>query len=264
VAVPPPSPGAAEPQVDSPRPTFPRLRRLDAAWYRAELWLCGFMFLSMALIVFLGVVRDVFGTRHDWVDALVLFALLWLGAQTRLVRAGEAKRSPLVNVVIAAIVTAAIGGLVELYVTLLPGGFPWAPKMALCLMLWVAFLGASMATYEKAHIALEVGEKLWPKSLQRWIKTLAHFITTAFCVVLFVLSIMSLSGAYETWDATDGHGAIVPTLDWLPQWVVFIIFPYVFLAMAVRFAAQTVTIATHKDEPPPSTGEAAIAAQETS
>jgi len=226
------------------------MRRIDAAWYRVERWVCGFMFLAMALIVFAAVVRDVFGTRHDWVDALIFFLLVWGGAQTRVVRAGEKKRPVWLNALAAVVITAAVGGLVELYTQLLPGGFPWAPKMALCLMLWVAFLGASMATYEKAHIALEVGEKIWPKAIARHIKVLAHAITTAFCIVLFLLSVISIAGHFETWTATDGYGDVVPTLDWLPQWAVFIVVPYVFLAMTVRFLAQLVTTANGTAAPP--------------
>lgn len=246
MSAPPPRPADVPPPGT---PSFPLMRKIDAAWYRGERWLCGFMFLAMALIVFMAVVRDVFGTRHDWWDALVFFLLVWGGATTRLVRPGEKKRSVLFNVIASALITAAVGGLVELYTKLLPGGFPWAPKMALCLMLWVAFLGASMATYEKAHIALEAGEKLWPKSVARYVKILAHFVTTAFCVVLFLLSIISLLEHHETWTATDGHGDTVPTLDWLPQWAVFLVFPYVFLAMTVRFFAQMVTIANGTAQP---------------
>lgn len=245
MSAPPPRPADAAPGT----PSFPLMRKIDAAWYRGERWLCGFMFLAMALIVFAAVVRDVFGTRHDWVDAIVFFLLCWGGAQTRVVKPGEKKRSVLVNALAALVITAAVGGLVELYTQLLPGGFPWAPKMALCLMLWVAFLGASMATYEKAHIALEAGEKLWPKSIAKHVKVVAHFVTTAFCLALFVLSIMSIAGHHETWTATDGYGDVVPTLEWLPQWVVFIIFPYVFLAMTVRFLAQMVTTANGTGEP---------------
>ncbi|MFO0746846.1 MAG: TRAP transporter small permease subunit [Myxococcota bacterium] len=240
------SQSAAEPARDagSPQPSFPRIRRIDDAWYRGEKWLCGVLFLFMAVIVFLSVLRDVFGTRHQWIDAVVLFFLLWAGATTRVRKDGEKKRSHLVNAGLALGVTIVVGGLVELYVQALPGGLIWGPKMALCLMLWVAFLGASMTTYEKAHLALEAGDKIWPQKIRRYVKAFAHALTSAFCMLLFVLSIISLARHYDHWSAAGGHGDTVPTLDWLPSWVVFLVFPYVFLGMAVRIMAQAVTVAT--------------------
>lgn len=235
---------------DEARPSFPLLRRIDAAWYRLERAVCGGMFLLMTLIVFAAVVRDVFGTRHSWLDALVFLALM-LGAMfTRVRREGEPERSWKLKVAFAVVFTAAIGGLVELYITLLPGGFMWASKAALCLMLWVGFLGASVATYEKAHLALEFGEKLWPKAIRHFVKAFAHALTSAFCILLFVLSVVSLSDHHANWAAADGFADTIPTLDWLPQWVVFMIFPYVFLSMAIRFAAQMVTTATRTDVTP--------------
>lgn len=231
-------------------PSFPLLRRIDATWYRIERALCGGLFLLMALIVFAAVVRDVFGTRHSWVDAGV-YLLIMLGAMfTRVRREGERVLSTGAKVGIALLLTAATGGLIELYVTLLPEGFLWASKAALCLMLWVGFLGASVASYEKQHLALEVGEKLWPKSIRHLVKAFAHALTSAACVVLLLLSIESLSAHHKTWAAADGFADVIPTLEWLPQWVVFLIFPYTFLAMAVRFLAQVVTTATKTDITP--------------
>lgn len=239
---------AAGPEPVAPeagaRPSFPRIRRFDELWYRGEKALCGALFLLMALVVFAAVVRDVFGTRHQWIDAVVLFVLVWIGLQTRVHKQGERARGAGKNALIALVITAAVVGLVELYVRLLPGGLVWGPKLALCLMLWVAFLGASMTTYEKAHLALEAGDKLWPAKIRRYVKAFAHALTSAFCIFLLVLAIGSLVQHYTSWSAAAGDADTVPTLDWLPMWAVFLIFPYVFLAMAVRIMAQAVTMAT--------------------
>ena len=42
------------------------------------------------------------------------------------------------------------------------------------MMMWVALLGASMATYERSHLALEMGEKIWPQKWLRYVKAVAH------------------------------------------------------------------------------------------
>lgn len=247
---------------DAPTPerpaSFPLMRKLDAAWYRGEQVLCAAMFLAMALIVFVAVVRDVFVTHNDLTHILPDLAICWgitfAALMTRVRRFEEIRRrlhhAAARNAVIAVVVTAAVAGLLALYLEVLPGGFYWAPKMALCLMLWVAFLGASMATHEKAHLALEFGDKIWPKAAVRWVKVFAHAVTSAFCAVLFILGVMSLIGHYDSWDAAGGEGATVASLDWLPEWAVYLIFPYVFLAMTIRFLAQTVTVATGTDITP--------------
>lgn len=235
---------------EAPTPSFPLLRRIDAAWYRLERAVCGGMFLLMTLIVFAAVVRDVFGTRHSFVDAFVFFVIMLGGLLTRVRRDDEPERSWKFKALVALGFTVVIGGLIELYVTLLPGGFMWASKAALCLMLWVGFLGASIATYEKAHLALEFGEKIWPKAIRHLVKAFAHALTSAFCIMLFVLSVESLVAHHANWSAADGFADTIPTLDWLPQWVVFMVFPYVFLAMTIRFASQMVTTAMRTDVTP--------------
>lgn len=228
-------------------PSFPRIRRIDDLWYRGEKAVCGALFLLMALIVFMSVLRDVFGTRHEWIDAVVLFVLVWGGASTRAVKPGEKKRTLVANLIIALVLTAVVVAAVELYLRAFPGGFMWGPKLALCLMLWVAFLGASMTTYEKAHLALEAGDKIWPVKIRRYVKAFAYALTSGFCILLLVLSIGSIIHHYTAWDVASGEADTVPTLDWLPMWAVFLIFPYLFIAMAVRIMAQAVTIAHGSD-----------------
>src|SRR5688572_11748736 len=65
-------------------------------------------------------------------------------------------------------------GLLALFIYLMratfPNGIVWAPAFCLSAMLWVGFLGASIATYERRHLALEMGEKIWPKSFLRYVQ----------------------------------------------------------------------------------------------
>ena len=253
---------ALQPEEREVRPSFPRIRRLDAAWYRGEQLACGVMFLILALIVFVAVVRDVFITHMDLAhaipDVLITWAVVFAALLTRARKpAADGGAQPrrwktelLKKLGVALVATLALAGIVAAYLEALPGGFYWAPKMALCIMLWVAFLGASMATHEKAHLSLEFGDKIWPKAALRWIRVFAHALTSAFSLALFILAVMSLVGHYDSWEAAGGQGATVASLDWLPEWAVYLIFPYVFLAMGVRFAAQMVTTAMGTDITP--------------
>jgi len=223
-------------------PNFPRLRLLDAKWYRAERLLCGLMFLAMALMVMAAVVTDIFGARRSPFDVVILFGVVWLAIRTRTVREDETAMPPVKMLGVAAGVTIAIAGAVCLYTEQFPSGFVWAQKLALVAMLWVSLLGASLATYERAHLALEMGEKLWPKRMLHMVRAAAHGVTSAFCIALLFLS-LRLVADQRGWKAT------IEANDWLPSWVAIAILPYAFLAMSVRFLAQTVTLATRTDKP---------------
>jgi len=144
-------------------PSFPWVRRLDAAWYRAERLACAVLFLAMAALVFAAVVKETFGARKHWYDVAILFGVCLLGVRTRAVKDGETRPGWPVSLAIAAVVTGAIVGVVVLYLRSTPGTMIWAQKLTLVMMIWVALLGASIATYDRSHLALEMGEKLWPK-----------------------------------------------------------------------------------------------------
>jgi TRAP-type C4-dicarboxylate transport system permease small subunit len=44
-------------------------------------------------------------------------------------------------------------------------------------------------------------------------------------------------------------GVTVDDADWLHLWQAFLVVPYAFAAMSVRFLAQATTVATGKSEP---------------
>ncbi len=222
-------------------PNFPRIRRLDDLWYRGERMLCGVMFLLMTLLVFVAVLNEKFGARQKWSDAFVLFGLVYLGTRTRTVREGETRMSQAVSLGVSAGITVGLSLLVVLFAK--PGGWVFAQKLALVMMLWVALLGASMATYERAHLSLEMGEKIWPRRFLHVIKAFAHALTSACCLVLFLLSVHMVR-EYMGW------GQVIEANEWLPRWVAVLIMAYVFGAMSVRFAAQAVTVALKKQKPP--------------
>src|SRR5262245_34409283 len=130
------------------------LRRLDAAWFRLEQAVCGGMFLAMAIMAFLSVAKSTFGNRTDeWYVPSIAFAVFLLGARTRAVKEGERRITWPISLVIAAVLTGALYGILKLYID-------WdidtvrIQKLTLVMMIWVALLGASMATYDRSHLAL--------------------------------------------------------------------------------------------------------------
>lgn len=231
-----------EPPAPAWTPTFPAIRRLDHLWYQGERWLCGLIFLSMALLVFGSVVTEAFGTRREWTDVAILFGVCLLGMRTRAVKEGETRPSWPMSLVYAVVATGVVIGLVFLSIELLEGHSIMIQKLALVMMIWVALLGASMATYERSHLSLEMGEKIWPAKLLHLVKALGHGVASGFCLAALLLSIDLV--------ASQRHlGVAIEDTDWLKLWQAFLIVPYAFGAMALRFLAQAATLVTRTSEP---------------
>jgi TRAP-type C4-dicarboxylate transport system permease small subunit len=224
------------------RPNFPALRRMDELWHRGERLVCGGIFLVMALMVFASVVTEIFGTRREWRDVALLYVVCLGAVRTRAVKPGETRWSFPVAALIAAGATVVIAAAVYLYTERYPGGFIWAQKLALVMMIWVALLGASMATYERSHLSLELGEKLWPATIVHLVKALALGLASAFCAAAALL-------AYNLVSHQRHEGLLIDANDWLPTWAAFLIVPYAFASMTVRLFAQACTTVTRTSEP---------------
>lgn len=110
-------------------------------------------------------------------------------------------------------------------------GIDWAQKGAIILMIWGGILGASLTTHKGGHLRPEIADKLWGSifgdSYKPTFKIIEYLIISAFCVFMFYLS---LDHIVESKEMGDIH----PVLDGLPLWVIKIVFPYVFVSMAIR------------------------------
>ena len=80
------------------------------------------------------------------------------------------------------------------------------------------------------------------------------------CLFLGWLSWIAVNARHELWSRGDHQADLVPGLDQpfslvlfevngLPQWVVLVILPYTFAAMAVRFVAQSYTTTRRQAKP---------------
>ncbi len=223
-------------------PTYPAIRRLDELWYQGERLLCGGMFLLMALVVFGSMLQESFGSGLTAKSVAVIAGLSWLGVLTRRVDAGQARPSLGRGLALAAGVAVVTIGLVLAVSWLFEGHSIMVQKLALVMMIWVALLGASMATYQRSHLSLEMGEKVWPTRLLPYVKAFAHGVTAAFCIAAAILSIRLVIDQ-------RARGITIDDAEWLGLWQAFLIAPYAFAAMAVRFLAQSVTQGTGRAAP---------------
>ncbi len=255
------------------------LRQIDEQLCRGEKLVAGSLFLLMSFVMLAAVVADIFSRaegrlsliaihlvnlfgagvdvhshvwHHDlspYLNVVVTFLLVYAGLRT-MVREPQLTRPQAAGR--AVVITGVLSVGILLLEKIFPNGVVWGADVALACMLWVGFLGASIATQQKRHLALEMGEKIWPKAIARYVRALAMLATAGMCVFLLYLSWISLRDHYGVWHKEWAAGNPVPTGERLsgantkiPVWLVFAIFPYTFIVMGLRFvglAAEAVFV----------------------
>jgi TRAP-type C4-dicarboxylate transport system permease small subunit len=248
-----------------------RLARLDHGIFRVERALAWSIFIGMALLMFVSVTHEVFNRGEGRFSLLFLnlfgdpadeaskaffhgpfsiafnligtFLLALLAVRTR---KQERKPSWGLSLALAVGVTLVLAGFVKLLLTALPNGIFWAPYMALVGTVWVGLLGASMATYQKRHLAMEMGEKIWPRKLVPYVRSLASVVAAGGCFFLFYLSYVSAAEHHASWSNNPLVDVVVNTK--VPIWLVMSVFLWAFGMMTARFLGQAVRAITHPDE----------------
>lgn len=144
----------------------------------------------------------------------------------------------------------------RLMLWLFPNGLVWSQPLSLSLLLWVAMVGATLATKERGHIVLQIADRIWPGPALRWVRLSGGLLTAAFCVAVAVLGVHYTADFYEQWKMGVGFVSGIA----IPRWAVYTAIPTCFLLMALRFGAYAVLDFLYG--PPPSfvEGEQEIAA----
>lgn len=138
--------------------------------------------------------------------------------------------------VLAVLVTAALADAVFLLLRIFPNGLVWSQPLALSLLLWVAMLGATLATRERGHIVLQIADRVWPPHLIPFARLGSGLVAAGFSAALVLLSWHYVADFHEQWR--DGVG-YVSGLE-VPKWVVYSALPVSFTLMALRFFAYAI------------------------
>jgi TRAP-type C4-dicarboxylate transport system permease small subunit len=138
-------------------------------------------------------------------------------------------------------------GLIRGMLWAFPNGFVGSQTFALCGMLWVGFLGASIATHDGSHLTLEITEFLWRGKAKEWVGRIGTLGAAVFCAVLAWLCWLYVRYQFAEWADSEG---ISGTFDGFPapRFVVFAILPWVFATMTLRFVGRTFF---PREAPPP-------------
>lgn len=240
------------------------LRRIDDGWYRAERALCVFLLAVMAVAVFLDAVhrqaanegrlevfcRRLFGAEAAGpVSTVIAFVLaLWIlygalrTAKTPvLISKG---RAALLSVAGVAVGYALIRGMIALF----PNGLIWAQSLGLSGMLWVGFLGASMATKEGSHLTLEITEFVWKKKWKGHVGRAGSFTAATFCALIGWLCLLEVRIEYGEWAESEGAVGTMSGFP-VPRFAIFAVLPFAFSVMTLRFLGRVFGEAEKEKEP---------------
>ncbi|MBQ75808.1 MAG: C4-dicarboxylate ABC transporter permease [Gammaproteobacteria bacterium] len=128
--------------------------------------------------------------------------------------------SALASMLILAIVQIALRNILDT-------GFLWVESFLRILVLWVAILGAMVATREKNHINIDALSRYAPRGLRLVLQLCTSLFAAVTCAIVSWYSIEFIQFEYE--DQTIAFASV-------PTWVCQSILPIGFAVMAVRFA----------------------------
>ena len=110
-------------------------------------------------------------------------------------------------------------------------GLPWSESLVRYLVLWVGFIGASLAAREGRHITIEV-IKLRPSAGgRRYLAAVSELCAVGVCTVMTWAAVKFVRD-----DAQIGNRTF---LD-LPTWVLETIIPAAFAIMSLRFLLRAI------------------------
>lgn len=132
-----------------------------------------------------------------------------------------------------------------------PNGMTWAQPLALIFTLWLGFLGASMATHDHRHLKVEALQRYLPEKAQRIAGLLSALCAAAFCLFLALLAYRYVGYKYDDFVDAGGLGGFHDGID-VPRYKTFMIVPFAYLVMTLRFVATGVLAARGELDTTPS------------
>jgi TRAP-type C4-dicarboxylate transport system permease small subunit len=111
------------------------------------------------------------------------------------------------------------------------GGIYWGDSAVRVMVLWVALLGAMVASRHDEHIRIDIAGRLLPPHLKPYVSRLVTLFT---CVVLSIFTWYSID--FVRYEYEDGTLAFAQ----VPAWVCEAIMPFGAGVMALRYALLTI------------------------
>ncbi|MDX9703522.1 MAG: TRAP transporter small permease [Candidatus Auribacterota bacterium] len=110
-------------------------------------------------------------------------------------------------------------------------GFFYADIIARQLILWICFLGASLCTYHRRHIKIDLVNRFCPESISRWFRLIVDLFCVVVCILLAKAGYVFVIDEYQTGAMLTGN---------IPQWIFLVIIPVSLCVMAGRFFLHSI------------------------
>ncbi len=110
------------------------------------------------------------------------------------------------------------------YVFLSP--ISWAEEVTLYLMVWIVFVGGSVAVRTRGHIAIDLLPLMLPADKKRWLATAIHLMALVFFAVFFWYSLQHTLRVRSI-------GQLTPILQ-APMWLTYLAMPVGSALMGLR------------------------------
>ncbi len=110
-------------------------------------------------------------------------------------------------------------------------GFAWGDMLLRNLVLWIGFIGATLATREGKHINIDIISRSLSPSVRGWVECVIHLFSLLICGLLTYASIKFIRNEFQMGT---------PTLLGIPIWILEAILPLTFGLMAFRFALRSI------------------------
>jgi TRAP-type C4-dicarboxylate transport system permease small subunit len=105
-------------------------------------------------------------------------------------------------------------------------GISWGDPLVRYLVLWVGFIGASLASKEEKHITIEVFSRWFSGNGSRYLKAIPQLISA------FICGLLTFAGwTFVQNEAQMGGTTFLEIPAWIPQ----VIIPITFALMTLRF-----------------------------
>ena len=151
------------------------------------------------------------------------------GAQNKLIRYLD-KTSHILE---TSLVTICLGAMVIIVLcqifmrNFMDSGFVVGDPLVKHLVLWITFLGASLASKSSNHIRIDIANRFFPNKLKPLVQLVVDLFSTSICGILALASYRFLAMEKE-FGTTFGMTEI-------PVWILELIIPIGFVIIGVRF-----------------------------
>lgn len=106
------------------------------------------------------------------------------------------------------------------------GSIPWSEELARYIMVWIAYIGASLGVKKNAHLGVEIIMNMLPGKL----KALSKYVRFAIILIFNVLIILF---SYKVMNHQINMGQVSPALS-IPIWIAYLAIPVGAFLMIVR------------------------------